>query len=344
MKKYLLLIALVSVHVHADWELIIDDTYQIASDGERLYAATEQGIYFSLDDGETWRRGDFKQPIGLLTGSPDAVYAYSYYDGILRSVSKGNTWHWKNNGFDSVWNGRRFAYPIMNQFFVASSGLVVAVCYHSGSWISRDRGDSWHDVTLEWTAPQGPGYSDIPLGTGIWSMGEFDGYLWAAFTDNLACRSPDEGATWEKIPYWGSGSIEQFDGIEAWLAFERNLYVAGHDGFGRWREHDLKWDNLSHGLPDEPALSSLAVHRNRIFAGSWRHGVFMFDHHSETWSRAGLSDRSIPKGGLVSHRGNLYAAAVAHGHDGIYRANLQFVTPENKAPTTWGAIKGNPKP
>ena len=170
-------------------------------------------------------------------------------------------------------------------------------------------------------------------------MGEFDGYLWAAYSNYLACRSPDEGATWEKIPYWGSGSIEQFDRIEAWLAFEGNLYVAGRDGFGRWREHDLKWDNLSHGLPDEPALSSLAVHRNRIFAGSWRHGVFMFDHHYETWHLVGLSDRSIPKGGLVSHRGNLYAAAGTVGHDGIYRANLQFVTPENKAAVTWGAIK-----
>ena len=96
---------------------------------------------------------------------------------------------------------------------------------------------------------------------------------------------------------------------------------------------------LSRGLTDDPALSSLVVHGNRIFVGSFRHGVFMFDHHSETWRPAGLSEMSIPRDGLVIHRGTLYAAANAAGHYGIYRANLQFVTPEGKAAITWGTLK-----
>ena len=320
-----------ALNAHADWELVKDDAHEIASDGERLYAATEGGIYFSRDDGLTWRTSNFKHPVGVLTGSPDAVYGYSWEHGLMRSVTKGNTWHPKNTGLEVRWweNGKwETRFPHIQQILVTNSGMVIAVAYHQGTWISRDRGDSWHDVTHEWT-----------LGDGIWSMGEFDGYLWAAYSNYLACRSPDEGATWEKIPYWGSGSIEQFDRIEAWLAFEGNLYVAGRDGFGRWREHDLKWEDLSHGLPDEPALSSLAVHRNRIFAGSWQHGMFMFDHHYETWHPVGLSDMSIPRDGLVTHRGNLFAAVAATGHDGLYRANLRFVTPENKSAVTWGAIK-----
>ena len=334
MKTYLLLIALVSVHVHADWELVIDDAYEIASDGERLYAATERGIYFSRDDGITWRASNFKHPVGVLTGSPDAVYAYSYYNGILRSVSKGNTWHPKNNGFDAVWKGHELVYPMIEQIFVTGSGMVIAVGYHSGTWVSRDRGDSWQDVTFEWTAPE------RPLGDGIWSVGKAGGYLWAVHSIDSACRSPDEGATWEMIPYWGrKRSIEQFARVNTWIGFEDNLYVAGDNGFGRWREEGLEWEDLSHGLPAEPALSSLVVHRNHIFAGSFRHGVFMFDHHSETWRPAGLSDMSIPRDGLVTHRGNLFAAVAATGHNGLYRANLQFVTPENKAAVTWGAIK-----
>ena len=67
--------------------------------------------------------------------------------------------------------------------------------------------------------------------------------------------------------------------------------------------------------------------------------MFMFDHHAETWYPAGLSGMAIYRRELVTHRGTLYASAVAAGHDGIYRANLQFVTPENKSAFTWGVIK-----
>ena len=111
MKKYLLLlITLASVHAHADWERILDETtYSIASDGERLYAATEGGIYFSRDDGDTWRPSDYKDgDVGYLTASPYAVYGYSSEHHILRSVTKGNTWHPINAGFNvRLWeNGR----------------------------------------------------------------------------------------------------------------------------------------------------------------------------------------------------------------------------------------------
>ena len=178
-------------------------------------------------------------------------------------------------------------------------------------------------------------------------MGEFGGYLWALYSGILALRSPDEGATWETIPDWVHGrTIGQFGWAEVWITFRGELYVAEGRGFGRWREEGLEWENLSHGLPEVPGLRSGVVHRDRIYAGSWRHdgvlrgdSVFMFDHHAETWYPAGLSDRSIHPDGLVSHRGSLYANVTSHGHQGVYRAKRPIVSPEGKAAVTWGAIK-----
>ena len=214
--------------------------------------------------------------------------------------------------------------------------MVIAVCYHQGTWISRDRGDNWHEIIDEWKEKD----HGSTLGDSIWSMGEFGGYLWLALSGRHAARSPDEGATWEIIPIWGHGrTLEQFDRANVWVEFGGNLYVAGGSGFGRWREEGLEWDDLSHGLPHNPSLHSCVVHRGRIFAASWTYGVFMFDHHSETWYPAGLADMGIPTGSLVSHRGNLYAAAGTVGHDGIYRAKRSFVSPEGKAAVTWGSLK-----
>ena len=335
----LLLLALISASAHAEWELILNDHGgSIASDGERLYVSTDKGMSYSRDDGDTWRLSTYKDWIGNLTAFPGAVYGYSYDHGIMRSVTKGNTWHPKNNGFDLVWGGRRFYYPEIKQFLVTASGMVIAVGYHSGTWISRDRGDRWHAVRDEWKVND-QRYTGFPLGDGIWSMGEFGDYLWALNSTSFAARSPDEGATWESIPDWrDKRSIAQFSRANAWISFKGDLYVGGGGGFGRWREEGLEWEDLSHGLPHDPALSSLVVHRDRIFAGSWRHGVFIFDHHAEMWHPAGLS-LSIPTNSLVSHRGNLYAAAASRGHDGIYRAKRPFVSSEGKAAVTWGALK-----
>ena len=342
MKTFLLLLTFVSAHARTEWELSLDEkTYSIASDGERLYAATDRGIRISLDDGDTWRWSDFKQPAKLLTGSPDAVCGYSRDHGIVRSVTKGNTWHPQNTDLKvRQWENGRWVVriPYIQQILVTGSGMIIAVAYHGGTWISRDRGDRWHEVTHEWIVALPNG--DFPVGTGIYSMGEFDGYLWLLYSSDTAARSPDEGATWEVIPDWGHRrTIYQFSRVEAWMSFKGDLYVGGGGGFGRWREEGLEWEDLSHGLPAEPALSSLVVHGNHIFAGSFRHGVFMFDHHSETWRPAGLSDMSIPGDGLVTHRGDLFAAVAATGHDGLYRANLQFVTPEGKAAVNWGSLK-----
>lgn len=237
-------LALIASAAHAEWELILDDgTYSIASDGERLYASTDRGLRISLDDGVIWRASNFQHPVELLTASPDAVYGFNHEDGLMRSVTKGNTWRPKNNGLKVRWweNGKwETRIPRIQQILVTSSGMVIAVGYHQGTWISRDRGDSWH-------------------------------------------------------------------------------------------EEGLEWEDLSRGLPDDPALSSLVVHRDRIFAASWTYGVFMFDHHSEVWHHAGLSRAS----GLVSHRGHLYTASKGH----IYRTDGPFVSPEGKTAVTWGAIK-----
>ena len=324
-----------ALDTRAEWELILDENvYSIASDGERLYAGTEDGIYYSRDDGDTWQPSDFDGQIHYLTGSPSAVYGYHWEHGILRSVTKGNTWHWTNKGFGPKSDGHDLYYPFLRQFLITSSGMVIAVCYGSGTWISRDRGDSWHEVTHEWTLPQSPGYSDIPLGTHIWSMGEHDDHLWAIYSSSLAARSPDEGATWQLV-----GTIEQFARVEAWVSYRGHLYVGGYGGFGRFREEAFEWEALSHGLPQYPRLEFLVVHRDRIFGGSY-YGLFMFDHHAETWYPAGLPDLNIS--GLVSHRGNLYASGwildTDRDHKGLYRAK-RLVYPEGKTPATWGKIK-----
>ena len=161
--KYLSLIAvLICSYVQAYWELIPGteslEVWLLESDGRRLYAISDTGFYLSFDDGFTWRHRDIGRGIDdfyiSAIGSGDgAVYVGTVDHGVFRSDDGGNTWKHINEGlhiFDDPKRGPR--HGIVYQLLVTSSGMVINVGYHQGTHISRNRGDSWRDVTLEWKA------------------------------------------------------------------------------------------------------------------------------------------------------------------------------------------------
>ena len=340
----------------AEWEFLAntEDMRLIQTDGSRIFASFERGLYTSHDQGNTWCTTALR-PGGVeaIAISGNVVYASVYKQGIFRSDDYGETWTPKNNGLHILDNRTgEVRFPSIHQILVTRSGTVIAVGFHNGTFTSTDRGETWHGVIDDWILPGDKKWqtSDIHIARDIWSMTEFNGYLWA-YSPFQAFRSPDNGETWEALPYWEHGSIAEHGWVADWTVLNDQLYVAGDEGFGRWNEADLAWDDLNNGLPDNPELSSLAVNRGRIFAAVMAssmigpgvystvpHGVYVFDEQSETWSPAGLQEFGVNS--LVSHQSHLYAAAYARGElSGIYRASIPIVHSYGKAPTTWGAIK-----
>ena len=205
----------------AKWEHIpgtevIGSVGLLDSDGLRLYATGDTGFYLSFDGGYTWRRREIGRGIEdfyiTAIGSGDgAVYVGTADHGVIRSDDGGNTWKHINEGlhiFDSPKWGPH--YGKVEQILVTGSRMVINVGYHRGTHISNDRGETWRAVTTEWKAPQGPGLVDWAFGDGIWSMTEFDGYLWALYSDAPAFRSLDDGGTWELLPTRSHGASATF--------------------------------------------------------------------------------------------------------------------------------------
>ena len=126
----------------------------IETDGRRLYAATWEGVYISLDNGDTWRSTEPQHGVSAIAISRDVVYAATFLRGVFRSDSPGETWNPKNNGI-RMWerdNGES-GYPIFSDILVTSSGTVIAVGYTSGTYISNNHGETWHNVADEWIRP-----------------------------------------------------------------------------------------------------------------------------------------------------------------------------------------------
>ena len=339
-------------NIRADWEIVYDidsPFYIIESDGDNLYAAGREGIHVSRTGGNTWRYHDLGggvhrihaplRPKGvtvqIIASGGGAVYVGTIRDGIFRSDDCGKTWHPINEGLPYI--------PAMYQLLVTDSGAVIVVGYHLGTWISHDRGESWTAVTKQWTVPREAGVPDFTLGEGIWSMIEFDGYLWAVYGGSGLYRSRDEGGSWE-IVY---GNIDNFDRVTDWAVLDDTLYVAGGINFGRWNEAEHYWEVLNRGRPVKVrfhgGIADLAVNRGRIFASllAYDRGVWLFDQSSETWAPVGPQNAEDLLIYSIASRGSyLYAASTL----GIHRGSIPDVQSYGKVLTTWGAIKGGSKP
>ena len=242
----------------------------------------------------------------------------------FRSDDAGNTWKPLRDGlrFQDL-DGKRY-YGEVRRILVRFDEIV-NVMYHRGTYVSPDRGETWHDVSKEWLA-----------GNSIYSMTEFDGYLWSAISVDGMYRSSDNGRTWEYLPDFEPGRVN------GWAVLYNRLYVAGQKGIGRWNEKTRSWEYLMEGLPtgtsqdpnDPPWAHDLAIHRGRLFAGLDRHGVYVFDFDTETWSSVGLDGISVRT--LLSYRFTLYAGTARNG---IFRAGISTVHPHAKAITTWAHVK-----
>ena len=357
-----------ALDAHAEWSRLPDTevigrVHVLESDGQRLYAGARNGVYISDDDGDSWRLTGLHNAVQAIAVSGHNVYAAPDYDpgGMYRSDDYGETWKRINTGLpNSARDDGTPFWPYIREILVTRSGAVIAVGYHHGTYISHDRGDTWHSVYDEWIYPQIKEHNlpDWHFGDSIWSMTEFNGYWWAVYSGGHLFHSDDNGATWELL----GGGLTYYGDVADWAVRDGQLYVAGVYRVGRWNEGALGWDNLGPGLPPPtynetfwpqyrlhsrktyPVLC-LAVDRGRLFAGVRRQGVYLYDDPSENWKFNGLPEFSVRS--LVSHGGYLYAAAgrTAYGLEdpdrleGIYRAAIPIVNSYNKAVTTWGTIK-----
>ena len=241
-------------NIRAEWTQLtvgqpMESVYILETDGRFLYAGTDDGLYISMDHGFTWHSSGLEHPVKALAIHQNTVYVGTHGNGVVRSDNLGDTWKPINNGIRTinVDNGK-IRLPYIEQILVISSGTVVAVGYHSGTHISTDRGDTWDDVTLEWKVGQRVA-PDWIIGDSIWSMTEFDGYLWAVYssTSRSIFPSTDNGQTWEYT------REQKYGQIADWSVLNGRLYAGTRNGLARWNETQPAWEYFSEGLQSYPS-------------------------------------------------------------------------------------------
>ena len=306
--------------IQLDDGIAMESVRSLAAHGPRLYAGSDNGVFTSMDGGNSWFPTSFNNPVSTLTVDRDTIYVGTWVQGVFRSDDAGLTWKPIRDGLRfREHEGKRY-YGDVRRILITDNNII-NVMYHNGTYTSTDRGETWHDISKEWSR-----------GNSIYSMTEYGGYLWSGVSIGSMLRSPDGGKTWETIRYFDN------DRVNDWAVLNGQLYVAGQAGVGVWNESTQNWEYPVVGLPighlgrpnDPPHVSTFSVHEGRLFAGVRTHGVYVFDVQSGTWSPAGLEGTSVYS--LLSHGSGLYAGTAENGI--YYFAKVRTISPQE------GSIEG----
>ena len=307
--------------IQIDDGVAMESVTSLAAHGSRLYAGSDNGVFVSIDGGNSWSSTSFNDSVSTLTVDGDTIYVGTWGQGVFRSDDAGLTWKAIRDGLRFEEHDGEIYYGSVRHLLITDNNII-NVMYHNGTYTSTDRGETWHDISTEWAG-----------GDGIHSMTEFDGYLWSAVSISSMARSPDSGKTWEPLYQFDYGHV--YD----WAALNGRLYVGGYGGVGVWNEITRTWEYPMAGLPIGnryqsdalPYILTLAVQGGRLFAGLYHtQGVYVFDLQSETWSAAGLEGHSVRS--LLSHGSALYAGTAENGI--YYLAKVRTVSPQE------GSVEG----
>ena len=111
----------------------------IAVSGNNIVAGSDQGLYYSTDDGNTWILSN--QTVGFfeeIAATPNYLYATAPGNGIYRSSNEGITWTTAFNvpfSFSGI--------TAMDNYAYAGSGT-------GGAFYSNDNGNIWDSVSFQY--------------------------------------------------------------------------------------------------------------------------------------------------------------------------------------------------
>ncbi len=226
---------------------------------DRLFAATDQGVYRSLNDGTSWT---LISPVvdSYAIGEDSKENLYSHRGWIYWSTDLGDTWNLPDTTTNLPNDGLTwyFAFNSQDEIF---GGTYNGVIY------SKDKGKTWNFKKIDTV------YTFV---YGI-SIDKMD-FIYAG-TSNGIYKSTDNAETWEKIDL----GFKVFDAYATCIDSSGNIFAAvNHSLIVRSTNQGDSWEPLTNGLRDL-SLTTIDINDDDILVGSDCGNIYFSTNRGNQW-------------------------------------------------------------
>ncbi len=306
MKKLLLLVISFlflsfADYISAQWiqnglEGGIVNSLSIRSNGV-LYSSTYKGVYFSVNLGNSWERGnnnlDQEGPVESITFGTTDVYAIAHSSSTSVVFCKST---------DNGYNFNVMSTPFFNGNIILASGNIIYAgnksstqTYYGSVSYSTNGGSNWAQTSLSKTLAI---YDLYISGNSLYASGDSGVYV-----------TTNTGTSWTKLSNGLPGKITVYsfrmNGTNLYIGTDKGIYMSSNSG--------SSWSDISNGLPKYKPYFAIELKDNILFAANYSRGIYKTANNGTNWYRCetGLNDLLINK--FLVYGSYIFAASLGGG-------------------------------
>jgi hypothetical protein len=246
----------------------------LASSGANLYAGTNgAGVFRSTDNGTSWTAANAGLPDGSVVFKSGTNLSYSIPGGGSPVLST---------------SGPRGPLPgiYVNALLVNGTNLIAGT--RNGLFLSTNNGASWS------SANAGLPYSEVNAlaasGTNLFAVSSlhYGGQDGGGELSGGVFLSNDNGRSWtafnQGLPKDSWMDTTQFDYVNCLVSSGQNLLAGTERGVFLSANNSSDWTAVVAGLPVQSIVTSFAVSRTHVYAGTGGNGVFVSTDNGASWT------------------------------------------------------------
>lgn len=282
----------------------------IKSYGGKLYVASNDGLFSSSDNGNTWTDltsgfSGYSDLVEIQFTNAGNIFVRKNSFGIIRSLDGGSTWEYDTTGVGQNYGTDMLYYDgVSNKIFLGVGYPKYKLYYQSPNDAS-------------WTA-----VSNLPVGLNNFTptqMTRKAGKLFVTDVYKRVLESSDDGITWIQKTATGLGNADSQVGPSRFLSIGNDLYLGGGHVWKSTDDGD-SWTAIDQGFPLQSGVyvdtRCLYHDGTKLYASTYTdRKTFESNDNGTTWTDFGGSGEWFFKA-MAVHNGSLYG--VVHSKDSIY--------------------------
>ena len=273
--------------------------------GDRIYALTDNRLFYSTNGGETWERIEIPPKLSEFRFAKISIFNEKLYIGAARySRSNGGLvggvfqLDERNNSLIEVKTDREM-YAIISMHIVGTA-FYVGTTHGQGVFLWNEGWDSWLNLGLE----------DQAIDITQIAVSETNVYVKTQH-GKIYCLKDHQGP-WELIK--DKKANRRF--AESRNVDNKHYVLSAREGLIRSIDDGNSWTQLNAGIEDM-SIVTVEIDGNEFYLSTTQNEIYKWSHKAEKWEQLGSLSRSVQS--LAVLNGVLYAGTEA----GVHRIQIE---------------------